>query len=238
MKIIEVAIDSLRLDPANARRHSEQNLRAIAASLRRFGQRKNIVVDEEGFILAGNGTWLAARSLGWPTLHVHQVTGLSAAQKRALALADNRSAELADWDAEELQASVEACLAEEFSPEDLEELGFGAEDLELILERPGSVLKPIEEVDVGESVTDSTARFSFGPYASMVARRIYERFDAFAKRKRAEGVVLLSDVLDAWGREDDGQRGEGADRAGTDAQVADATAARDDPDVGPAPGPG
>ena len=50
-----VAIESLELDPNNARKHSKRNLDAIAASLEKFGQRKPIVI-HNGVVIAGNGT--------------------------------------------------------------------------------------------------------------------------------------------------------------------------------------
>jgi ParB-like chromosome segregation protein Spo0J len=104
-------IAALHSDPHNARRHSPRNLRAIAASLRAFGQQKPIVAGPDGVVLAGNGTLEAARTLGWSHVAVVRST-LAAAQGRAFALADNRTAELAEWDhavlAEELAALAQA----------------------------------------------------------------------------------------------------------------------------------
>lgn len=89
-------VAALREDPENARRHSEQNLSSIAASLRAHGQRKPIVV-KAGVVIAGNGTLRAARALGWTHLAAVEYEGPEA-MARAFALADNRSAELAEWD--------------------------------------------------------------------------------------------------------------------------------------------
>jgi ParB-like chromosome segregation protein Spo0J len=104
-------IAGLRPDPHNARRHSVRNLGAIAASLATFGQQKPIVVDSDGVVLAGNGTLEAARSLGWTHLAVAR-TGLTGASGRAFALADNRTAELAEWDHAVLTEAL-AALAQE-----------------------------------------------------------------------------------------------------------------------------
>ena len=91
MNLETVAIESLELDPNNARKHSKRNLDAIAASLNRFGQRKPIVVH--------NGTLEAAKSLGWKEIGVTRCPDdWDADTAKAYALADNRSAELADWD--------------------------------------------------------------------------------------------------------------------------------------------
>jgi len=93
-----VAIESLKLDPNNARKHSKRNLDAIAASLNRFGQRKPIVV-HNGTVIAGNGTLEAAKSLGWTEIGITRCPDdWDADTAKAYALADNRSSELAEWD--------------------------------------------------------------------------------------------------------------------------------------------
>lgn len=93
-----VATDSLTFDPKNARKHSDRNLEAIMESLRRFGQRMPIVVQKQGMIVrAGNGRLTAARKLGWKHIAAIVVDEKDA-DAAAFALADNRTAELAEWD--------------------------------------------------------------------------------------------------------------------------------------------
>src|SRR5262249_52481740 len=66
LAIKRVLIDSLHLDPANARLHPETNLDAITASLRRFGQAEPLVVQAgTGRVIAGNGRLIAMKKLGW-----------------------------------------------------------------------------------------------------------------------------------------------------------------------------
>lgn len=101
-----VPLDSLHLDPHNARTHPDRNLQAIRDSLAAFGQQKPLVVTRTGMILAGNGTWQAAKALGWTQIAV-QVTTLADAQARAYALADNRTGELALWDEEALARTLQ-----------------------------------------------------------------------------------------------------------------------------------
>lgn len=92
-----VSIDSLKFDARNARKHDKRNLKAIKDSLTKFGQQKPIVIGDDGTVIAGNGTLAAAKELGWETIDVRR-SGLKADEAIAYGLADNRSAELAEWD--------------------------------------------------------------------------------------------------------------------------------------------
>jgi len=99
MDIEKVAIKDLTPDPENARTHDTSNLKAIAGSLELFGQRKPIVITIDGIIMAGNGTVQAAKQLGWTHIDATRLPADWTPDKaKAYALADNRTAELADWD--------------------------------------------------------------------------------------------------------------------------------------------
>jgi ParB-like chromosome segregation protein Spo0J len=97
MKLTTTKITELSLDPSNVRKHSRRNLDAIKASLRKFGQQKPIVVDAKGIVLAGNGTLTAAQELGWTEIQIVR-TELAGVEATAFAIADNRTAELAEWE--------------------------------------------------------------------------------------------------------------------------------------------
>jgi hypothetical protein len=103
LRIESVLISSLSFDTTNARRHDAKNLASIEGSLRLFGQRKPIVVTGANVVVAGNGTLEAAKSLGWSEISVVRIPNdWTAEQVKAYALADNRTAELAEWDAKVL----------------------------------------------------------------------------------------------------------------------------------------
>lgn len=122
LKIEQVPIEKLTFDSSNARKHSDANLSAIAESLRQFGQRKPIVVTADGVIVAGNGTVEAARFLGLTDVDVVRVPAdWSPNQVKAFALADNRTAELAEWNPEVLSAQL---LEIDEAGFDIEALGF------------------------------------------------------------------------------------------------------------------
>ena len=107
LQIETISIDDLELDPNNARKHSEKNINAICESLTQFGQRKPIVINADDVVIAGNGTVEAARKLGIKTLEIVRVPANWSEEKiKAYALADNRTAELASWDAEILLSQL------------------------------------------------------------------------------------------------------------------------------------
>ncbi len=84
----------------NARTHSPEQVAQIAASIREFGWTNPILVDGENGVIAGHGRLLAARKLGMATVPVIELAHLSAAQKRAYVIADNKLALNAGWDDE------------------------------------------------------------------------------------------------------------------------------------------
>ena len=103
LRVVKVKIDSLLFDPDNARKHSMKNIDSIAGSLERFGQRKPLVVTGANIVIAGNGTLEAAKKLGWSEIIVAYVpSDWTFEHARAYALVDNRTAELAEWDADKL----------------------------------------------------------------------------------------------------------------------------------------
>ena len=126
MQIEKRQIENLAYDPNNARTHNQKNLDAIKGSLAKFGQQKPIVVDSSNVVIAGNGTLQAAKELGWSEIDV-VVTSLDKFDKTAFALADNRTAELAEWDGLTLEKSLQALKGVDF---DISDIGFDDFDFE------------------------------------------------------------------------------------------------------------
>lgn len=102
----------------NSRTHSPEQVAQIAASIKEFGFTNPILIDEENGIIAGHGRLLAAQKLGIDEVPVIVMAGLTAAQKKAYVIADNKLALNAGWDDEMLRIEFE----------ELQEMGF---DLEL-----------------------------------------------------------------------------------------------------------
>jgi len=84
---------------ANPRRN-DAAVDAVAESIRQFGFRQPIVVDEAGVIVVGHTRYKAALKLRLTTVPVHVATDLTPEQLRAYRLADNKTAERAEWDVE------------------------------------------------------------------------------------------------------------------------------------------
>lgn len=112
------SIADLKPDSKNARKHNQRNLDMIVDALHKVGAARSIVIDEDGVILAGNGVVEAAAEAGIGRVQVVDAdgetivavrrTGLTDEQKRKLAYYDNRTAEVAEWDAEQIAADLEA----------------------------------------------------------------------------------------------------------------------------------
>jgi ParB-like chromosome segregation protein Spo0J len=123
-------INDLKRYPHNPR-HNEQSVEAVAASIRAFGFRQPIVVDEEDVIIVGETHCKAARKLGLAVVPVHVAVGLTPAQRQAYRFADNKTAELADWNDELLLQELADLQKMDL---DIGILGFSAEELKHLLD--------------------------------------------------------------------------------------------------------
>jgi hypothetical protein len=122
----ETTLEALLQDPKNARRRTPRSTAMIERSLREFGAARSLVVDENGTILAGNGTAEAAASIGIDkvlvipadgrTLVAVQRTDLSPEQKAEYGIADNRSSDTSAFSGEALNQLLEDHAGLDLSP--------------------------------------------------------------------------------------------------------------------------
>lgn len=127
-----VPIDSVFQDPENARLHSPEQLRYLAASLKRFKQQKPIVVGKDNIIIAGNGTHLAAKELNWKEILIMR-SDLSAEEARAYGIADNQIPLHSEWDVESLSKHLKDMS--EWNPmQDWASIGFDDDIIDPIVE--------------------------------------------------------------------------------------------------------
>ncbi len=125
MKIEQWDIDRVRPYEKNPRRN-DKAVQAVAESIREFGFRQPIVVDGDGVIVVGHTRYKAALKLGLKTVPVHVAADLTPQQARAYRLADNRTAENAEWDVDLLPIELGELRDEGF---DLKLAGFSDKEL-------------------------------------------------------------------------------------------------------------
>ena len=148
------SIKDLKSDHKNARRRTDRSAELIKESLQRYGAARSIVIDEDNRILAGNGTIEGAKEAGINRIRVIETdgdeviavrrTGLTEEQKVGLALADNRTADLSEWDQEMLNR-----LSEQHDIS----LFFSQDDLDGILETEVEALPPEDFDEVDDDIT-------------------------------------------------------------------------------------
>jgi DNA modification methylase len=114
----------------NARTHSNKQIRQIAKSIERFGFTNPILIDDDHQIIAGHGRVAAAKLLGLTAVPARRLSHLSAADKRAYVIADNRLAEKAGWDREILALELQTLIELDF---DVELTGFAVGEIDLLL---------------------------------------------------------------------------------------------------------
>ena len=171
VEFIPVAV--LHADDKNVREHSERNLDAIKASLAKFGQQKPIVIDEQNVVIAGNGTLVAAKSLGWNEIAVVR-SSLSQTEATAFAIADNRTSELASWNLDGLDLALRDLSSVGV---DLIDIGFSSGDISDLLGKDHWQETAIEKTDsvyaekVVVVITDMTVR---APLRNLIAQLIEE----------------------------------------------------------------
>ncbi len=137
-KILLRPVAELRAHPGNARVHGAAQIEQIKASMLAFGFTNPLLVDEAGVLIAGHGRLEAAVALGIAKVPTIVLRHLSAAQKEALRLADNRIAENATWDQVLLRDALAAAQAAQDI--DLGALGFSADELANILAAAGDAV--------------------------------------------------------------------------------------------------
>lgn len=136
-KIEHIDLEKLIPYASNSRTHSPEQVAQIAASIREFGFTNPVLVGNDNDIIAGHGRVLAARKLELAEVPCIRLGHLTAAQKRAYVIADNKLALNAGWDDELLKVELKGLEAEGY---DLGLTGFTTEEIE----------KMIGQFEVGE----------------------------------------------------------------------------------------
>jgi hypothetical protein len=127
-------VDRLKPYDRNARTHSREQIRQIAASIQEFGFTNPILVASDDGIIAGHGRLEAAKDMGLAEVPVVVLDHLTPEQRRAYVLADNKLALNAGWDEDLLQQELASLTLADF---DMSLLGWSDEELQTILDPEG-----------------------------------------------------------------------------------------------------
>ena len=179
-------VDIAKLVPYinNARTHSAEQITKLRSSLREFGFINPVIIDRDYSIIAGHGRVMAAKEEGISEVPCVFVDYLTSAQKKAYIIADNRSAQDADWDEELLRIEIESLKAENF---DVSLTAF--DDDELVDLFAGDDAKDAEEDDFDLSQALEKAAFAEKGDVWVVGRHRLMCGDA----TKAEDVEKLMD---------------------------------------------
>jgi ParB-like chromosome segregation protein Spo0J len=182
-KIEQVSPDKLIPYVNNARTHSQHQVAQVAASIREFGFTNPVLIDKDNGVIAGHGRIQAAQKLGLKEVPCIRLEHLTAAQKKAYIIADNKLALNAGWD-EELLALELAELGD--MGFDLELTGFDEAEIDELLGEEG------ETTDAGNgSLAD---RFLLPPFSVLNAREGW-----WQDRKRAWLAIGIKSELGRGG---------------------------------------
>ena len=123
LKIEYLPVGSLKPYERNARKHADADVQTIVASIREFGFDDPIGVwGKDNLIVEGHGRLIAAKKLGMETVPVIHLDHLTDEQRRAYALAHNKTAEMSEWDFDILGGELD-----DIFDIDMSEFGFDLE---------------------------------------------------------------------------------------------------------------
>lgn len=135
LKIEYLPIDALKPYSKNARKHSEKDIQAICNSIEEFQFLDPIGIwSDQNIIVEGHGRLLAAKRLGMDSVPCIRLDHLTDEQRKAYALAHNKTAELSKWFDELLQAELA-----DIEDIDMELFGFDLDAVTEKEEKPGEV---------------------------------------------------------------------------------------------------
>ena len=107
MEVSNVSLSELKEYENNPRLINDEAIERVAASIKEFGFKVPIIVDEDNVIIAGHTRKLAAQSVGMDEVPVIIADDLTEEQIKAFRLADNKVSEFSEWDFELLYSEME-----------------------------------------------------------------------------------------------------------------------------------
>ncbi|MGY3697473.1 DNA modification methylase [Bradyrhizobium sp. USDA 3240] len=187
------AVADLLLDARNPRQHSQRQVTQLADSIREFGFVMPIVIDDKGNVVVGHGRVLAAKKLGMARVPVVEIRHLSAAQLKALRIADNKLALNSHWD-ERLLGENLLELKELDRDFDLTVTGFTLPEIDLTIQKLTEA--PVDDIADANSVTGVPV-CQIGDLWQLGSHRVYcgdarseSSFDEVMRNERGDVVII------------------------------------------------
>lgn len=201
-KYQSIAIEKLIPYARNARKHSDQQVAQIAASIREFGFNAPVLIDQHHNIIAGHGRVLAARKLELAEVPCVQFSHLTENQRRAYVLADNQIALNSEWDETMLALELSDLRTEDF---DLNLTGFNGDAIERFLNPPEPELATVEYggktmAERAEGYDESIVRQIVLVYSLSQYNSVMEALGDYAEKNGlANNVEVINHLLETNG---------------------------------------
>lgn len=185
------AVHELKPHPRNTKKHPASQIKVIAGLIEKHGWTNPVLIDAKNRIIAGHGRIEAAKLLGIIDVPCIVAEGWTEAEIRAYVIADNKSAEMAEWDIDRLRDELAELGAEGIN---LEGLGFSSDELDELLKAPDEPRPP--SVSLGE-------RFGLPPFSVLNARegwwqdrkRAWLALGIKSEVGRGENLLKMSDTV-------------------------------------------
>lgn len=158
MTIKQILTDKL-IPYENNPRNNDGAVDAVAASIKEFGFKIPIIVDKDMVVVAGHTRLKAAKKLGLEKVPCIVADDLTDKQIKAFRLADNKTAELAEWDVEALALELDDLDGMGF---DMSEFGFELECEDFDFDVPDKNESEFKETD-SKTVTCPNCGLQFEP---------------------------------------------------------------------------
>ena len=176
-------IDTIKLRERHTKRHAKKQVKRMAAGMVEYGITAPLMIDENGYLIAGHCRLAAAKYLGIKRLPTITLRGLSSAQIKAYGIFDNKISELSEWDIEVLNQDLNELEGLEF---DLDLTGFDMGEIDQLMTRQAAPTEELQDTDLkGPPQTRLGDRWTLGRHYIMCAD---------AREEASYRALLLSEV--------------------------------------------
>jgi DNA modification methylase len=186
-------VDTLILNPSNARSHSSRQIRTLAKSIESFGFNIPLVVDSNSHIICGHARLEAAKKIKLKQVPVIYLHHLTSNQIKAFSIADNRLSEMATWDENLLAIQLKELSAVDLSF-DIEATGFSVGEIDLYVEGLDATEDVDDEPEVivkeGDAVTQLGGLWLLGEHRLYCGNSQDEKSFEYLMQGKLAGVCI------------------------------------------------